>query len=97
MVEEAMNESLPCPLFLAQTPLTSIDQMAWCMGEKRPAPPEVIRGRGRIVSQLGVAPYLSAHEAPRIGEVVPLPPDPVPAGIHRTRVGTQVIPGTAIH
>ena len=64
MVEEAMNESLPCPLFLAQTPLTSIDQMAWCMGEKRPAPPEVIRGRGRIVSQLGVAPYLSAHEAP---------------------------------
>lgn len=46
MVEEAMNESLPCPLFLAQTPLTSIDQMAWCLGEKRPAPPEVIRGAG---------------------------------------------------
>mgnify|MGYP006943354045 CR=1 FL=1 len=53
MVEEAMNESLPCPLFLAQTPLTSIDQMAWCLGEKRPAPPEVIRGRGHTVSQRG--------------------------------------------
>ena len=44
MVEEAMNESLPCPLFLAQTPLTSIDQMAWCMGEKRPAPPDTVSG-----------------------------------------------------
>ena len=33
------------------SPLTSIDQMAWCLGEKRPAPPEVIRGRGHTVSQ----------------------------------------------
>ena len=97
MVEEAMNESLPCPLFLAQTPLTSIDQMAWCMGEKRPAPPEVIRGRGRIVSQLGVAPYLSAHEAPRIGEVVPRPANPVTTRVHRSRISAQVIPGTTIH
>ena len=37
----------------ACSPLTPIDQMAWCLGEKRPAPPEVIRGHGHTVSQRG--------------------------------------------